>query len=34
LVRSMPLDDLRALLCSPPVVITEPSARTTSAPRT
>src|ERR1700716_3563876 len=33
-VRSMPLDDFRALLCSPPVTMTVPSARTTSAPST
>ena len=34
LVRSMPLDDLRALLLTPPVTITVPSASTTSAPST
>ena len=33
-VRSMPLDDFSALLRSPPVTMTDPSARTTSAPRT
>ena len=33
-VRSMPLEDLSALERTPPVVMTEASGRTTSAPRT
>ena len=33
-VRSIPLEDLSAFECTPPVVMTEPSASTTSVPRT